>query len=87
MNYSYRRNSITGGTDQNERIIIRAGNAKSWARSIFKKLKENASQTYEMQAYGHENVQMCQEVRHRLNRWIETISLESGYTERDSEEV
>ena len=78
---------MTSSIDSSERIVIRAGNAKSWARSIFKKLKDNVCQTYEMQAYGHENVQMCQEVRQRLHRWIETISLESGYTERDSDEV
>ena len=54
---------------QKERFVIETGgklDAVSWARIIFKKLKEKSIQTFEMHSYGLDNIAMCQEVYRNL---------------------
>ena len=53
--------------------------AKDYARMIFKTMKENLADRYELQAYGRPNVRLCNEFCRILHRWIELESVETGY--------
>ena len=59
--------------------------ANDYARQIFKRMKENLADRYEVQAYGRLNVRLCNEVLRILHRWIELESVETGYIDNKTD--
>ena len=59
--------------------------ANDYARQVFKRLKENLADRYEVQAYGRPNVRLCNEVLRILHRWIELESVETGFIDNKTD--